>query len=92
MCREKGIESYSRLPEEAKRNLAASGFSYDETNVYFERSKTYGFEFPEDLKQTYDLPDYVRREWARYFEVLDIYELAISYSQNAVVLKKRETV
>lgn len=83
-------ESYSRLPEETKRNLAASGFFYDETNVYFERTQSYGFEFPKDLKLTYHSPSYVRREWARYFEVLGIYELAISHSQDGVVLKKRE--
>lgn len=84
-------ESYSRLPEETKRNFAVSGFFYDETNVYFETTQTYGFEFPKDLKLTYHSPSYVRREWARFFEVLDIYELAISYSQDAVVLKKPGT-
>lgn len=82
-------KNWEQLPSDVKAELRERGIWYDKNNVYFEESKTYGFKFPEAFKLTYHTHNYIRQRWSDYFEILEIADRAISYSQDAIVLRRR---
>jgi cyclopropane fatty-acyl-phospholipid synthase-like methyltransferase len=81
-------QNYEGLPSEVKEELQRDGIWYDTSNIYFETNKTYGFAFPESFKLTYHTHEYIRRNWSKYFKILEIADKAISYNQDAVVLER----
>jgi len=42
---------------------------------------------PDFYRTTYHSHDYVRKEWGRYFEIVDILEYGVSHNQDAVLIK-----
>jgi len=44
---------------------------------------------PGFYKTSFQTPDYIKREWARYFDVVAIYENGICENQDAVLVRKR---
>ena len=44
---------------------------------------------PDFYKTSFQTPDYIKREWARYFDVLAVYEQNIGQHQDAVLVRKR---
>ncbi len=64
-----------------KEQLKDTGFYYSEGPL------TNGL--PSFYRQTYHTPDYIKREWTKYFEILDIVTLGLGNYQDVVVVRKR---
>jgi hypothetical protein len=80
--------SYERLPVDVKAKLDEEGIFYDETNIYY-TGKTVGFEYPESFKLTFHSDKYVRKNWTRHFDIVDIAHRAIGFDQDAVILRPK---
>jgi SAM-dependent methyltransferase len=76
-----GENHFIHLPETDRSSLLEKGFHYADMGA------TEGL--PEFYKASFQTPDYVKREWARYFDVLAVYPKGICQNQDAVLVKKR---
>jgi hypothetical protein len=75
-------EKYAKdLPSSAIDELNDRGFYYSVG------SGTDGL--PEFYQTSYQTHDYVRRQWAKHFEVLDVRKEVIGNHQDAVLVRKR---
>lgn len=75
-----GEKHYSRLQGEAARDMSARGFHYSITGVVDG--------LPEFYQTTYHSHEYVRREWARYFDIVAIRELGLCHNHDLVMVAK----
>jgi 2-polyprenyl-3-methyl-5-hydroxy-6-metoxy-1,4-benzoquinol methylase len=76
-----GEKHYTKLPEPARQELAGRGFYYSVGEL------TKGL--PEFYQTSYQTHDYIKREWAKYFEVVAIRKEGIGKNQDAVLVRKR---
>lgn len=76
-----GKKNYVGLPPELLRVVEERGFCYVDGG--------YGqsINLPAFYQNTFHTPDYVRQNWSRYFEVLDIQETRMQNHQDTVLLR-----
>lgn len=78
-----GEASYRELPADAQRIMDTRGFYY--------RDEGYGpsISLPEFYQSSFHSHDYIRREWARHFEVVDIQTRRMQTYQDTILLRAR---
>ena len=85
-----GPTTCSHLPAELQREVTRRGSLYVDQNrkdwPSYLGAKTDGL--PDFYRLTYHTFDYVRRNWSRDFEVLNIVEQGLNFIQDAVVCRK----
>jgi len=76
-----GKKNYAGLPPELLRVVEERGFCYVDGG--------YGqtINLPAFYQNTFHTPEYVRRNWSRFFEVLDIQETRMQNHQDTVLLR-----
>ena len=80
-----GENNYRNLDAAARDILEAKGFFYTDA-VNYGRS----ISLPDFYQNTFHTIPYVRREWSRFFEVVDIRPAGIEKHQDAVLLRRRD--
>lgn len=75
-----GDNYYYHVPPEQQEEFRARGFAY----VYWQPTPG----LPDYYQVAVHTHDYIRREWGRFFDVLDIAPRAISGQQDAVLLRR----
>lgn len=78
----RGARFFPGRSRRARRSLEKHGF------YYHRRRGTYGL--PGFYQQSYHSEDYVRREWSRCFDILEIQHQGIAGNQDLVVCRKRQ--
>jgi cyclopropane fatty-acyl-phospholipid synthase-like methyltransferase len=76
-----GEHTFSFLKEDDRKKVRGAGFHYGDFGA------TEGL--PDFYQTSFQTPDYVRQEWAKYFDVLAICEKGIGSNQDAVLVRKR---
>ncbi len=76
-----GAKHHARLAPAQREEIARRGFHYASAD----RVTTDGL--PVFYQNSYHTHDYVRREWGRHFEILDIRELGLDNHQDTVLLR-----
>lgn len=78
-----GEKNYSHLPPDLRRIVETKGFYY--------LDGTYGQSIwlPAFYQNTFHSLDYIRREWSRYFDVLDTQLARLESHQDTVLLRRR---
>ena len=73
------------------RNMEPAILRVMESKGFFYRDSGYGqgIALPEFYQNTYHSHDYVRREWVKYFDILDIKALGMGNHQDTVLLRNR---
>lgn len=77
-----GRRTHGALPPVYAEKVRQDGFLYITTNITKDI-------FPDWYQSTYHTEEYVRRNYDRYFDVLDYVETAMGGHQDLVVLRKR---
>lgn len=78
-----GEKHYGQLSGNDSETMSNKGFLYIDSG-YGER-----IALPEFYQTAFHSPDYIKREWGKYFEVVNIYPLAMQKHQDIVLLKKQ---
>lgn len=76
-----GENHFAHLPAQDRARLSEKGFCHSDLG------DTEGL--PDFYRASFQTGDYIRREWARHFEVMGIHEKGICQSQDAVVVRRR---
>ena len=76
-----GEHTFSLLKEDDRTKVRDAGFHYGDFGA------TEGL--PDFYQTSFQTTDYVRREWAKHFDVLAICEKGIGSNQDAVLVRKR---
>jgi SAM-dependent methyltransferase len=76
-----GENHFAGIPGRDQSRMARDGF------VYAETGRTPGL--PEFYQTAWHAPEYVRRRWGEFFDVIDIVPLAIDRQQDAALCRKR---
>lgn len=76
-----GENHFVHLTESERGQLAKTGFHYSDLG------STEGL--PEFYKASFQTREYITREWAKYFEVVAVYEKGMCQNQDAVLVRKR---
>jgi SAM-dependent methyltransferase len=80
-----GEKHWKALPDEARARVETQGFHYGDLGWNYGAS----INLPDFYQTAYHAHDYVRREWGRYFSVIDIQTLRMDQHQDTVLLQKR---
>jgi SAM-dependent methyltransferase len=75
-----GEGHFGNLPSSARAQLRDRGFYYHPGN------KTEGL--PEFYSTSFHTHEYIRREWSRYFEILEIQDRGLGRYQDTILVKK----
>jgi SAM-dependent methyltransferase len=78
-----GEKSYSQLPDELRRQVEEKGF------LYLDGDYGQSISLPDFYQNTFHSLDYVRREWGRFFDVLDTQPARLQTYQDTVLLRRR---
>jgi SAM-dependent methyltransferase len=77
-----GEKHYSRLPAQSLKIMKAKGFYYNpEDDV-----ATDGL--PSFYRVAYHSPEYIRREWLKYFDIVNVLEMGLEDHQDIILLRK----
>ena len=81
-----GENHYRNLASDARRIVEEKGFFYSIPEVF-----NYGrsISLPDFYQNSYHTHEYIKREWAKYFDVLDIQALRMGNHQDTVLLQNR---
>lgn len=81
-----GEKNYSQLDGPSREILRTKGFLYSDPNLF-----NYGrsVDLPDFYQNTFHSQDYIRREWKKYFEILDILPARVQNHQDAVLVRNR---
>jgi len=79
-----GEKHYRTLSADSQRIMETKGFFYSVPGIY-----NYGrsISLPDFYQNAYHTHEYIRREWAKYFDVLDIQALRLENHQDTVLLQ-----
>jgi SAM-dependent methyltransferase len=77
-----GEDFFQNLPETALKELMEKGF------YYWVGNKTDGL--PDFYRTSFHTHEYIKREWARYFDVIDIRKKVIGEDHDAVLVRTRQ--
>jgi ubiquinone/menaquinone biosynthesis C-methylase UbiE len=72
-----GQKYSSHIPESHRRVIAEKGFLYLETAI------TEGL--PDFYRTAFHTHDYIRKNWSKYFNIVDIQEASINENQDAII-------
>ena len=78
-----GENHYKNMDSGILKIMKSKGFFYIDSG-YGQR-----IELPEFYQNTYHSHDYVRREWEKYFDILDIRALGMGNHQDTVLMRNR---
>jgi SAM-dependent methyltransferase len=76
-----GRNHHAQLPKEAQRALADKGFHF-----HAESTLTEGL--PDFYRTAYHTPDYIQREWSRFFEIVELRERGLSDWQDLILCRR----
>lgn len=80
-----GETHYGKFPPELLEVMKTKGFYYSDFGFNYGKS----ISLPDFYQTSFHTHDYIRREWGKYFEVLDIQPLRLQKHQDTVLLRKR---
>ncbi len=80
-----GEHHYSQFSGDRLERIRREGFLYVD-GVYGQ-----SIDLPAFYQNTFHTHDYIRRQWVRFFDVLDIQALRMQKSQDTVLLRHRDT-
>jgi SAM-dependent methyltransferase len=80
-----GEKFYKDLEREIKDIMKNKGFYYSDFG------KNYGasINLPDFYQTAFHSPEYIKREWSKYFEVIDIQALRMGNNQDTVLLRNK---
>jgi len=78
-----GEKNYRNLDDATRRILDEKGFFYADL-VNYGRS----ISLPDFYQNTFHSLDYIRREWSKYFEIVDLQPAGMQAHQDAILLRK----
>ncbi len=79
-----GEQIYSQLPSELRAIVETKGFLY--ADGHYGQS----ISLPDFYQNTFHAHAYIRREWSKYFEILDIQPQRIQKHQDTVLMRRRD--
>lgn len=80
-----GAKHYETLPPELRAKLEERGFYYGDLGTNYGAS----IQLPDFYQTSFHKHDYIRREWGKYFDVVDIQTLRMDQHQDSVLLRRR---
>ncbi len=80
-----GEKHYKKLDRQAVNVMKEKGFFYSDFGFNYGRS----IGLPDFYQTAFHSHDYIRREWAKYFDIVDIKALGMSQHQDTVLLRNR---
>jgi len=81
-----GEKHYRQLDERVQETVNEKGFFYGDLGFNYGKS----ISLPDFYQNAFHAHDYIRREWARYFEVVNIRTQGIDNNQDLVLMQKKE--
>ncbi|HYX19496.1 MAG TPA: class I SAM-dependent methyltransferase [Thermoanaerobaculia bacterium] len=79
-----GEEHYGKLDTDVREIMRARGFFYGDFGWNYGRSVS----LPDFYQTAYHSHDYIRREWSRFFEIVEIRALGLERHQDTVLLRR----
>ena len=79
-----GEEHYGKLDADVREIMRTRGFFYGDFGWNYGRSVS----LPDFYQTAYHSHDYIRREWSRFFEIVDIRALGLEKHQDTVLLRR----
>ena len=78
-----GEGNYSKLPDDLRRKVEEKGF------FYLDGGYGQSISLPAFYQNTFHSLDYIRREWAKYFDILDMQPTRMQRHQDTILMKRR---
>lgn len=78
-----GEKNYGQLPDELRRQVEEKGF------LYLDGDYGQSISLPDFYQNTFHSLDYVRREWGRFFDILDAQPARLQTFQDTVLMRRR---
>ncbi len=78
-----GEQNYSNLPEDLRRKVEEKGF------FYLDGGYGQSISLPAFYQNTFHTLDYIRREWVKYFDILDTQPGRMQRHQDTVLMRRR---
>ncbi len=78
-----GEKNYSNLPPELRRKVEEKGI------FYLDGGYGQSISLPAFYQNTFHTLEYIRREWPRYFDVLDTQPARLQQHQDTILLRRR---
>ena len=78
-----GEGNYSKLPDELRRKVEEKGF------FYLDGGYGQSISLPAFYQNTFHSLDYIRREWAKYFDILDMQPTRMQRHQDTILMRRR---
>ncbi len=79
-----GEEHYGKLDADVREIMRTRGFFYGDFGWNYGRSVS----LPDFYQTAYHSHDYIRREWSRFFEIVEIRALGLEKHQDVVLLRR----
>jgi SAM-dependent methyltransferase len=79
-----GETNYRQTRPEIQAAMAEKGFFYDDLGKYGQ-----SISLPDFYQNTFHSIEYIRREWATHFEIVDIQPVGLQNHQDTILMKKR---
>ena len=79
-----GEEHYGKLDADVREIMRTRGFFYGDFGWNYGRSVS----LPDFYQTAYHSHDYIRREWSRFFEIVEIRALGLERHQDTVLLRR----
>ena len=80
-----GEKSYSQLPDHLRRRVEDEGF------LYLDGDYGQSISLPNFYQNTFHTLDYIRREWSRFFDVLDTQPARLQTYQDTVLMQRSKS-
>ena len=78
-----GEGNYSKLPDDLRRKVEEKGF------FYLDGGYGQSISLPAFYQNTFHSLDYIRREWVKYFDILDTQPTRMQRHQDTILMKRR---
>jgi hypothetical protein len=78
-----GEKNYVNLPPDLRRQVEEKGI------FYLDGGYGQSISLPAFYQNTFHTLDYIRREWAKYFDILDMQPARLQQHQDTVLMRRR---
>jgi SAM-dependent methyltransferase len=78
-----GENNYSNLPPELRKRVEEQGI------FYLDGGYGQSISLPAFYQNTFHTMDYIRREWTKYFEILDMQPARLQRHQDTILMRRR---
>ncbi len=78
-----GEGNYSKLPDDLRRKVEEKGF------FYLDGGYGQSISLPAFYQNTFHSLDYIRREWVKYFDILDTQPTRMQRHQDTILMRRR---